>query len=313
MGVSIGAAITGTGLANVSAQGGDECSFAEAARPAPAVAHCASEDPTGVDSVTVSIWIGNNGGAVRPEITSTSNRCLDVPVMRDTRNWGFDNLDECSRNRRREFTLKFRDGKPINTSDNGPLDVERVPPRFPDEICAHRSRPSETVLIKFDVDQQGRPRNAKTAYSTNDCYDIFARKSVSKWRYSPLVIEGVPTRRMGLVTEIKFQPFDGTLDNSAAKSAALNGEAVWVEYYLSIGDPEQALFRLEVFEADYGDWTQEEPNSSVEALFYSLRARAYEAAGDINAAIKDFERVIVVNRNSDLRYAAESALRRLKP
>jgi len=62
-------------------------------------------------------------------------------------------------------------------------------PRYPNR-CGRSAAPVEHVTVIFDVTPEGRTANARSAASTNDCFNDAALKAIAKWRFEPETING---------------------------------------------------------------------------------------------------------------------------
>lgn len=88
--------------------------------------------------------------------------------------------------------------------DRDATPIFRAPPSYP-VYCMWVARPRETVLVRFQVDHEGRVRNPAIAGSTCSCLEHAALKSVSNWIYAPKLENGAPVRQLYIETSVAFE------------------------------------------------------------------------------------------------------------
>ncbi|MHA7872628.1 MAG: energy transducer TonB, partial [Hyphococcus sp.] len=129
---------------------------------------------------------------------------------------------------------------------------------------------------------EGKPENVQVIESTNACFDYSAVSSVKKWRYRPRLVDGEPTVRTGVVTQISF-----VLAGRAAVRPEIRRAVVFqfrrVERLLKNEDPAKALQVLTEIEEKYGDSFSRAEHST----FLRLRAGVRIALEDYAGALDD--------------------------
>lgn len=84
----------------------------------------------------------------------------------------------------------------------------RIPPQYP-ERCMSRAKPSESVMVQFDVTPDGQTTNIEAVDSTNSCLNRAAIRSVERWKYQPKIVDNQAEWRRGVQTVITFELQDG--------------------------------------------------------------------------------------------------------
>ena len=79
----------------------------------------------------------------------------------------------------------------------------RIPPQYP-ERCMTRAKPSESVLVQFDVTPDGQTTNIQTVESSNSCLNRAAERSVERWKYQPKIVDNQAEWRRGVQTVVTF-------------------------------------------------------------------------------------------------------------
>ncbi|WP_428410082.1 energy transducer TonB [Hyphococcus sp.] len=79
----------------------------------------------------------------------------------------------------------------------------RIPPQYP-ERCMNRAKPSESVLVQFDVTPDGQTTNITTVESSNSCLNRAAEASVARWKYQPKIVDNQAEWRRGVQTVVTF-------------------------------------------------------------------------------------------------------------
>ena len=67
--------------------------------------------------------------------------------------------------------------------------VERIEPVFP-RRCAPGAQNTETVVITFNISDQGRVRGERVADSTNSCLNDAALNAIRRWQFEPRQVDG---------------------------------------------------------------------------------------------------------------------------
>jgi TonB family protein len=70
------------------------------------------------------------------------------------------------------------------------------------------SQPTEGyVQLQFDITEEGATDNIKVIKSVpSGFFDEEAKKSLSKWKYTPKVVNGVTVRQVDLKVQLDFTP-----------------------------------------------------------------------------------------------------------
>ena len=86
--------------------------------------------------------------------------------------------------------------------------IMRVPPQGFEHcisrLAAGRDR-MVTIRLEFDVTETGETDDVRVLESDGRCYEDSAIESARQWRYAPNFVDGVPVRREGVRTNIKYQ------------------------------------------------------------------------------------------------------------
>ncbi|MFU8830630.1 MAG: energy transducer TonB [Wenzhouxiangella sp.] len=94
----------------------------------------------------------------------------------------------------------------IGTGFNPDRDAQplvRIPPQYPGQ-CSRMARPTESVVVEFDVTPDGSVINPRVINSTNSCFNRAATRAAERWRYQPRVVDGVAQPRLGVRTTFDF-------------------------------------------------------------------------------------------------------------
>lgn len=73
--------------------------------------------------------------------------------------------------------------------------------------CQSNSASSQQhyVLLTFDIDESGSPENIQVIESIPDSrHDVFAIEALRKWKYSPYIVNGVPSKRLEQRVKLEF-------------------------------------------------------------------------------------------------------------
>lgn len=88
-------------------------------------------------------------------------------------------------------------------SDDGVVPKVRYAPNYPQR--ALRNGAVACVRLEFSVSDNGTIENARVTESTNKLFDGEALNAFVKWRYAPPLEDGLPVRRDGMQTVIRFE------------------------------------------------------------------------------------------------------------
>lgn len=82
--------------------------------------------------------------------------------------------------------------------------LNRVPPEYPFE--AVRRGIQGTVLLRFDVDENGDVQNPEVVFSIpSSIFEQSAIDAVLRWEYEPASLDGEPVYREGVMTTLQYQ------------------------------------------------------------------------------------------------------------
>ena len=86
----------------------------------------------------------------------------------------------------------------------GGTPVRRVPPRYPED--ALMAGVEGMAFVRFDVEPDGSTSNGEVLYAVpHPVFGEAALEALEQWAYSPLLVDGVPTRRESVYTQVEFQ------------------------------------------------------------------------------------------------------------
>lgn len=78
-----------------------------------------------------------------------------------------------------------------------------VPPTYP-QRCASKGAQG-VVVVEFDVTAKGEVVNARILSSPDSCFDRPVLQAISKWRYSPNLVDGRPAPRTNVIERFRFE------------------------------------------------------------------------------------------------------------
>ena len=81
--------------------------------------------------------------------------------------------------------------------------IKRFPPQKP-----NKARRSGHVVVKFDLDDEGKTKNIETVSSSDRLFEKSALASVKKWQYSKLKADENPDNRKGITSRIIYKIFN---------------------------------------------------------------------------------------------------------
>ncbi|MBC7660851.1 MAG: TonB family protein [Chitinophagaceae bacterium] len=82
--------------------------------------------------------------------------------------------------------------------------IEKIPPTFPQE--ARVKGVEGYVLLKFDISEEGKAENIEVIKAEpRNLFEKEAKNAVRKWRYTPRLVSGVPTKILGKEVRIDFK------------------------------------------------------------------------------------------------------------
>lgn len=99
------------------------------------------------------------------------------------------------------------DGAGIGTQDSAPAPLVRVEPQYPRQ--AAMSGQEGWVRLRFDINASGDVENVEVVDSEpRRVFDSSARQAVLRWKYRPMVRDGKPVVREGIVVQLDFNLSD---------------------------------------------------------------------------------------------------------
>ena len=116
-----------------------------------------------------------------------------------------------------DYDVATRTYKPRDLSNAAETDASRGGAVVPDAEVVSYAMPSGfehcfppepyrgVVRLMLDVTERGEAVNLRVADSDDPCFDRYALRAVSQWRYAPLLIDGQARSRRGVETAITFE------------------------------------------------------------------------------------------------------------
>ena len=252
------------------------------------------------ERVDVAFTINEEGLTEDVRIMRSTNSCFEEAALSAVRSWIYIPRRVGKRNRPQEdmeatFIFEFQDpsetksGKPeIETTTRALVfdakPIKRTPPVYPNR-CERQAYIDEYVVLQFDVTTEGETANYEVIESTNECFNESALDSVKKWRYEPKTIDGVPTDRVGVITQIKYQLDYGRYRPEDVIRPVIASRLNRVRRLLQREKPVEALSLLEKIEEKYGD----SMSPAELAEFHRMRGIARLRTNDLAGALDDLK------------------------
>ncbi|QNL19061.1 energy transducer TonB [Hyphobacterium sp. CCMP332] len=86
----------------------------------------------------------------------------------------------------------------------GGTPLRRSPPEYPED--AERAGVEGIALVMFDVETDGSVSNGEVLYAVpHPVFGEAALEALERWEYSPMLVDGVPTRRENIYTQFAFE------------------------------------------------------------------------------------------------------------
>jgi len=82
-------------------------------------------------------------------------------------------------------------------------DLVRIPPMLP-----HNAEESGFCCIRLDVSKKGKPKNVEAYSCTHEVYKKSAEKTVKRWRYHPLYVDGKRQSRKNILNKVTYHLTD---------------------------------------------------------------------------------------------------------
>ncbi len=163
------------------------------------------------------------------------------------------------------------------------------------------AKDSEKVLVEFDVTAEGAVENVRVIESTGNCFNKPAVESVMRWRYRPLIFDGVAVPRRGVQTVVTFELVDDVSDLIRPEVARRLNSARR-KLLKKNPDYDAVLAELDAIEAKFGA----EFRPLEMSAFYPLRGAARIEAKNYRGALDDLR----IARSLVIDPAAGEALQR---
>jgi TonB family protein len=96
----------------------------------------------------------------------------------------------------------LRSGPALAQDDRDVIPLVRIAPDYPPE--AVQQRLEGHVILEFTITAEGATKDITVAESSSPIFEEAAIKAVSRWRYSPRVVDGAGVERPGTRTVIRF-------------------------------------------------------------------------------------------------------------
>lgn len=255
------------------------------------------------ERVTLAYSVSAEGRALDIRVRESTNACFDGPAVDAARLWSFEPRRVNGVAVRQDdvettITYKLSDAARLVDSDVRP--VLRSPPRYP-ERCMASAKDSEKVLVEFDVTAEGAVENVRVIESTGNCFNKPAVESVMRWRYRPLIFDGVAVPRRGVQTVVTFELVDDVSDLIRPEVARRLNSARR-KLLKKNPDYDAVLAELDAIEAKFGA----EFRPLEMSAFYPLRGAARIEAKNYRGALDDLR----IARSLVIDPAAGEALQR---
>ncbi len=172
----------------------------------PASCKVKNEENSSEHKVTLTYDITTAGEVENIRITSPSDPCFNDNAIAAASRWTFTPRTEQGKRTKQEatettITFKLDDETKINEYDAQP--IYRVPPKYPD-FCQRLAGLEEYVVLEFDVSTKGKPEKPRVLETSKSCFNRSAINALTKWKYDPKTVDGVPVVRKNIVTRITF-------------------------------------------------------------------------------------------------------------
>jgi TonB family protein len=96
----------------------------------------------------------------------------------------------------------LRGGPAMAQDDRDVIPLVRIAPDYPTE--ALQQRLEGHVILEFTITAEGTTKDISVAESSSPIFEEAAVKAVSRWRYSPRMIDGAGVERPDVRTVIRF-------------------------------------------------------------------------------------------------------------
>jgi len=240
--------------------------------------------PKGPQTVTVKFDISKEGITDNVRIVESDDACFNDTVIATVRSWNYyprrvDGFISAQPDTETTFTFIFEES--TQAVDFDARVIYREPPKYPDR-CQWRADNREWVQVEFDIDTDGIPQHIEAIESTNSCFEKASITAVSKWRYRPKTVSGMPVVRTGVRTTIVFELANDTSPEMKYR-VPVHYRLLRAQRLLDRGKYEQAMDVLDKTEEKFGD-----SFSRVElSAFLRLRAGVRIELGDYAGALDD--------------------------
>ena len=136
---------------------------------------------------------------------------MSEALVEHMQSWRFNNREAygpSGEGRTGEVSYEFRDGRPIDGSDDDlemlPLVIARVNPEYP--LSAARRGVQGSTIVRYDVTQAGEVVNAEVVFALGaNAFGDVSIEAMESWRYAPASPDDPEYRREGLTTRFDFR------------------------------------------------------------------------------------------------------------
>lgn len=87
--------------------------------------------------------------------------------------------------------------------DGNPIPLIRIEPAYPDS-ASRRGLEGQCTMV-FDITPEGMTANVRVLNCTNTAFERSSINAVMRWRYSPQVLDGMPTVYRGATTQLVYR------------------------------------------------------------------------------------------------------------
>mgnify|MGYP000365610811 CR=1 FL=1 len=241
-----------------------------------------------VETVSVTYTVSVRGLPEEVRVRESTNECFNETAIAAVRSWTFeprkvDGKSQAQEDLETTFIFKFEQETKTEDFDARPL--VRVQDAYP-EKCMYRAAQQETVVVVFDVTEEGTTQNIRITESTNDCFNQTVIRSVGRWKYSPKTINGEPVLRKNVRTTITYVLVGGrAVAPQDRVDPVVARQLKKVQRLVRDGKYQEALDELSALESEKGDhFTKAEAGT-----FYQLRGVAKIGVKDYAGALDDLK------------------------
>lgn len=97
----------------------------------------------------------------------------------------------------------IRDGRLPPANNREPIPVIRINPEYP--VTAMERNLEGWVKVQFTITASGSVKDARVVESSSRIFESAVLKAIERWRYNPMVVDGVGMDRVGVQTVLQFK------------------------------------------------------------------------------------------------------------